>query len=160
MLSPEIYSFLAAAGAQFKVHDHSPIVSFSDAKSVLPFDPGSMVKGLAFTLPNQAYAIVGMCAADRADYKKIADTLGIRRTDLGATEPEEVVQTLHMMPGGVVPLPINGASVVFDLRVIELDTIYCGSGRTDTTLEIAAADLVRIAGSRFADLTKPQTPEE
>jgi Cys-tRNA(Pro)/Cys-tRNA(Cys) deacylase len=159
-LSPEIYSFLAAAEVKFKVHDHSPIVSFSDAKSVLPFDPGSMVKGLAFKLPNQAYAIVGMRAADRADYKKIADTLGIRRADLRAAAPEELVQTLHMMPGGVVPLPVNGASVVFDRRVIELGTIYCGSGRTDATLEIGAADLVRIAGSRFADLTKPQTPEE
>jgi Cys-tRNA(Pro)/Cys-tRNA(Cys) deacylase len=86
-LSPEIYSFLAAAEVTFKVHDHSPIVSFSDAKSVLPFDPGSMVKGLAFKLPNQAYAIVGMRAADRADYKKIADALGIRRADLKAAEP-------------------------------------------------------------------------
>ena len=119
-----------------------------------------MVKGLAFKLPNQAYAIVGMRAADRADYKKIADTLSIRRADLRAAAPEKLVQTLHMMPGGVVPLPVNGASVVFDRRVIELGTIYCGSGRTDATLEIGAADLVRIAGSRFTDLTKPQTPEE
>ena len=82
---------------KFNVHDHSPIVSFSDAKSVLPFDPGSMVKGLAFKLPNQAYAIVGMRATDRADYKKIADALGIRRTELRAAEPEELVQTLHMI---------------------------------------------------------------
>jgi prolyl-tRNA editing enzyme YbaK/EbsC (Cys-tRNA(Pro) deacylase) len=65
-----------------------------------------------------------------------------------------------MMPGGVVPLPIHGASVVFDQRVMELGTIYCGSGRTDATLEILAADLVRIAGGRSADLTKPQAPQE
>jgi len=51
---------------------------------LLPFDPGCMVKGLAFKLPNQAYAIVGTRATDRADYKKIADALGIRRTDLRA----------------------------------------------------------------------------
>jgi prolyl-tRNA editing enzyme YbaK/EbsC (Cys-tRNA(Pro) deacylase) len=43
---------------------------------------------------------------------------------------------------------------------MELGTIYCGSGRTDATLEIVAADLVRIAGGRSADLTKPQAPEE
>jgi len=51
-LNPEIYSLLAAAEVKFKVHDHSPVVTFSDAKSVLPFDPSSMVKGLAFKLPN------------------------------------------------------------------------------------------------------------
>jgi len=39
-----IYSLLAAAEVHFMIHDHSPIVSFSDAKSVLPFDLGSMVK--------------------------------------------------------------------------------------------------------------------
>jgi Cys-tRNA(Pro)/Cys-tRNA(Cys) deacylase len=159
-LSPEIHSFLEAAEVTFEIHHHSPIISFSDAKSVLPFDPSSMVKGLAFKLPNQAYAIVGMRAADRADYKKIADALGIRRADLKAAEPEELLQTLHMMPGGVVPLPINGASVVFDRRVLNLGTIYCGSGRTHATLEMSAADLVRIAGGRSADLTKSQDLEE
>ncbi len=119
-----------------------------------------MVKGLAFKLPNKAYVILGMCAADRADYKKIADALGARRADLKAAEPEDLLQTLHMMPGGVVPLPINGASVVFDRRVLDLGTIYCGSGRTDATLEISAADLVRVAGGKSADLTKSQAAEE
>jgi|SRR5580658_6775298 Cys-tRNA(Pro)/Cys-tRNA(Cys) deacylase len=101
-----------------------------------------------------------MRAADRAIYKKIANALGVRRTDLRAAAPEELVQSLHMMPGGLIPLSINGASVVFDQRVIELGTIDCGSGRTDATLEIEADDLVRIAGGRSADLTNPQAPEE
>jgi Cys-tRNA(Pro)/Cys-tRNA(Cys) deacylase len=61
-------TFLAAAGVTFKVHGHSPIVSFSDAKSVLPFDPGSMLKGLAFNFSNQTYAIIGLRADDRHFY--------------------------------------------------------------------------------------------
>jgi Cys-tRNA(Pro)/Cys-tRNA(Cys) deacylase len=159
-MSPEVRIFLAAAEVPFKVHNHPPIVSFADAKAVLPFDPDAMVKGLAFKLPNQSYAIIGMRADGRADYKKIADALGIRRSDLKAAEAEDLVQTLHMVPGGVVRLPINGASVIFDKNVIGLTAIFCGSGCTDATVEIAASDLVKIAGGRVADLTKAPTPEE
>ena len=136
----------------FKVHRHTPIISYADAKAVLPFDPGAMVKALAFRLPNGAYAIVGM----RADYKKIADALGIRRADLRAAEADDLSRDLDMAPGGVVPLPIYGAAVLFDRMVLDLEIIYCGTGRTDATLEIASRDLVRVAGGKAADLRKAE----
>lgn len=153
-MSPEIEAFLSAAGVAFKVHDHAPITSFADAKAALPFDPGAMVKGLAFRLTDGTYAIIGMRADTRADYKKIADALGVRRADLRAAEAEELGRDLGMMPGGVTPLPINGVKVLFDRKVLDLDVIFCGTGRTDATLEIAGGDLVRIAGGRTADVVK------
>jgi Cys-tRNA(Pro)/Cys-tRNA(Cys) deacylase len=154
-VSPGIRRYLEGSGVAFAVHAHAPIVSFADAKATLPFDPGAMVKGLAFRLPDGTYAIIGMRADSRADYKKIADALGIRRADLRAAEGDDIARDLDMTPGGVVPLPINGATVLFDQAVPDLGAIYCGTGRTDATLEIAAADLVRIAGGRTADLAKP-----
>jgi Cys-tRNA(Pro)/Cys-tRNA(Cys) deacylase len=113
-----------------------------------------VVKGLAFRLVDGTYAIIGMRAETRADYKKIADALGIGRAKLKAAESADLIRDLHMTPGGVVPLPINGAAVVFDRQVLELDAVYCGTGRPDSTLEIASSDLVRIAGGKAADLTK------
>lgn len=153
-MSPTVQEFLVAAGVNFEIHSHPPIVSFADAKAILPFDPRAMVKGLAFRISDHGYAIVGMRADGRADYKKIADALGIRRSDLKAAEPDELVSMLHMVPGGVVPLPINGAEVLFDQQVLDLDIIFCGTGRSDATLEIKAHDLVRIAGGKVANLSK------
>lgn len=60
-----------------------------------------------------------------------------------------------MAPGGVAPLPINGATVVIDRRAAALTTILCGTGRNDAILEITAAELIRIAGAAISDVAKP-----
>ncbi len=153
-MSPAVQQFLSDHDVAFQLHTHAPTTSFEEAKSNLPFDPNAMVKGLAFRLPDGNYAIVAMRGGDRADYKKIADALGIRRADLRAAAADDLTQDLDMMPGGVVPLPINGAVVLFDRAVLELGTIYCGTGRTDSTMQIAGNVLVRVAGSRAEELTK------
>jgi Cys-tRNA(Pro)/Cys-tRNA(Cys) deacylase len=153
-MSPAIQRFLSDHNVTFQLHTHAPTTSFEAAKSNLPFDPNAMVKGLAFRLPDGNYAIAAMRGGDRADYKKIADALGIRRADLRAAAADDLAQDLDMMPGGVVPLPINGAVVLFDRAVLDLDTIYCGTGRTDTTMEIAGNVLIRLGGGRAGDLTK------
>lgn len=153
-MSPEIQQFLADAVVPYTLHSHAPIVSFSDAIATLPFDPGAMVKGLAFRLPDGGYLIAAMRGGDRADYKKIADAAGVRRADLRAAEADDIVRDLGMVPGGISPLPIHGATVMFDQAVAALHTVFCGAGRTDTTLEIAAIDLLRVASGRVAPLTK------
>lgn len=153
-MSPEIQRFLAEHGVKFTLHNHAPIVSFTDAVASLPFPPDAMVKGLAFRLPGGVYLIVAMRGGDRADYKKIADAAGVRRADLRAAEAEDIVRDLGMVPGGISPLPINGATVLFDDAAAALATVFCGAGRTDTTLEIAGADLLRLSGGRIAALTK------
>ena len=153
-MSPAIQRFLDEHGVAFQLHSHAPTTSFDAAKSSLPFDPHAMVKGLAFRLPDGRYAIAAMRGEDRADYKKIADAFGIRRADLRAAAADDLTRDLDMMPGGVTPLPIGGAVVLFDRGVVGLDMIYCGTGRTDTTMQIAGGILVRIAGGRVEDLTK------
>jgi Cys-tRNA(Pro)/Cys-tRNA(Cys) deacylase len=153
-MSPEVRDFLDAAGIQYRTHAHAPLVSFDDARTVLPFDPGSMVKGLVFRTPSGAFAIVALRGADRADYKKIADALGIRRADLRAADPADVEAELGMQLGGIVPLPINGAAVLIDQAVAALDRIFCGSGRNDVTLELEAQDLVGIARDRVGAYAK------
>ncbi|MGH7125438.1 MAG: aminoacyl-tRNA deacylase [Stellaceae bacterium] len=153
-MSPEVRAFLDAAGVPYRTHPHAPLVSFEDAKVILPFDPGSMVKGLVFRTPSGAFAIVALRGADRADYKKIADALGVRRADLRAADPADVEAELGMQLGGVVPLPINGAVVLIDQAVASLGTVYCGSGRNEVTLELKAQDLLRTADGRVGIYAK------
>jgi len=159
-VSPEVRAFLEAANISFRTHPHAALVSFEDAKTVLPFDPGSMVKGLVFRTPSGAFAIVALRGADRADYKKIADALGVRRADLRAADPTDVEAELGMRLGGIVPLPINGALVLIDQGVARLGTIFCGSGRNDVTLEVKAKDLLRIAAGRVSIYAKAAPQEQ
>ena len=153
-MSPEVRAFLENAGIPYRTHAHAPLVSFEEAKTVLPFDPGAMVKGLVFRTPRETFAIVALRGADRADYKKIADALGIRRADLRAADPADVAAELGMQLGGIVPLPIEGALVLIDQAVAELGTIYCGSGRNDVTLELDARDLLRVGAGRVGGFAK------
>jgi Cys-tRNA(Pro)/Cys-tRNA(Cys) deacylase len=152
----EVETFLVAAGVDHKIHRHTSVVSYAEAKAALPFDPDASVKGLVFRLPSGGYAIIAMRGDGRADYKKIANALGVRRSDLKPATEAELVRDLGMTPGGVAPLPLGGATVLFDDRTLDLDVVYCGAGRPDATLEIKRADLVRVAGGAVADLTKAQ----
>jgi Cys-tRNA(Pro)/Cys-tRNA(Cys) deacylase len=157
-MSPEVRAFLDATGIPYRTHSHAPLVSFEASKTVLPFDPDAMVKGLVFRTPGGAFAIVALRGADRADYKKIADALSIRRADLRAADPADVAAELGMQLGGVVSLPIKGALVLVDQAVAGLGTIFCGSGRNDVTLELGAADLLRISGGRVGGYAKAAGP--
>jgi Cys-tRNA(Pro)/Cys-tRNA(Cys) deacylase len=154
-MSPEVRVFLEAASIPYRIHHHAPLVSFEEAKTVLPFDPNAMVKGLVFRTSGGAFVIVALRGADRADYKKIADALGVRRADLRAADPADVEAELGMQLGGIVPLPIKGARVLIDQSVAALDTIFCGSGRSDVTLELSVQDLLRIAADRVGAYAKP-----
>jgi Cys-tRNA(Pro)/Cys-tRNA(Cys) deacylase len=153
-MSPEVHRLLVAAGVDFTVHRHAPVVSYEEAKAALPFDPATMVKGLAFRAADGRYAIVAMQAAHRADYKRIADALGIRRADLRMATAEEISADLDMQAGGVVPVPVNDAIVLLDRAVLDLDVIICGTGRDDATLEIAGPDLVRVAAGTIGDFAR------
>jgi Cys-tRNA(Pro)/Cys-tRNA(Cys) deacylase len=154
-MSPEVRAFLEAKGIRYRTHSHAPLVSFEEAKTVLPFDPDAMVKGLVFRTRADAFAIVALRGADRADYKKIADALSIRRADLRAPDPADVAAELGMQLGGIVPLPIKGALVLVDHAVAGLGTIFCGSGRNDVTLELAASDLLWVSAGRVGGYAKP-----
>jgi len=151
--TPTVHTLLAAAGVEYRLHAHRPAVSFADALEYLSFDPRFAVKALAFRLPDGGYALVGLRGADRADYKAIADALGIRRADLRLAEAADVERDLGVEPGGVAPLPFAGATVLLDRRVVDLEIAYCGAGRSDMTLEIAPGDLMRL-GAQVGDFAR------
>lgn len=138
----------------FTTLDHRPLISFEDAKQILPDRTADMVKGLTFRGADGGLAIVALCAADRADYKKIADVLGMRRADLKLAEPELVKRELDMEAGGIVPLPISGARVLVDRAVTRLDEVVCGSGRNTTTLVISRDVWLAVAEAALGDFAK------
>lgn len=153
-MSPEIERLLRSADMTYRLHHHAPILTYAAAKAVLPFDARAMIKSLAFRLPDGSYAIAALRGDSRADYKKIADALGVSRADLKVAAADDLARDLDMIPGAIAPLPVDGAAVLFDDQVLALDTVFCGTGCVGETLEIDGRDLVRVGGGRAADLTK------
>jgi prolyl-tRNA editing enzyme YbaK/EbsC (Cys-tRNA(Pro) deacylase) len=78
-----------------------------------------MVKGLAFAMPHGNIAIIALRATDRANYRKISDTLGVRRADLRMATPEELETTVGMQVGGVATIPVDNAEIYVDRAVLE-----------------------------------------
>jgi len=152
-MSPAVKRFLEERGARYAVETHAPLISFDDAKTILSLDPEKMVKGLTFARPG-GFAIVALRAADRADYKKIADALGLRRADLWLADAERVRKELDMEQGGIVPLPIGSARVLIDRAVLGLDEIICGTGRNTATLIIGRDVWLGVADGEVGDFAK------
>jgi Cys-tRNA(Pro)/Cys-tRNA(Cys) deacylase len=58
-----------------------------------------------------------------------------------------------MEVGSVSPIPLReGISVFFDTRVPIDETVFCGIGRADRTLEIQLTDLVDITEGKVLPL--------
>jgi Cys-tRNA(Pro)/Cys-tRNA(Cys) deacylase len=135
---------LTARGVPFTIHEHVAARTVADALERLPFSPDAYLKTVAFRLKAGGWVLAALRGADRVDYRGLAAALGVGRRDLHQLTPDEVAADLEYPIGGVGPVPTSSQTrTVFDaLAVEQLDTVYCGAGREDRTLEARIGDLV------------------
>ena len=139
-----LVEILERSGVPFVLHRHAPTRTMKDAQRNLSFEMARIVKTVAFRLRDGRLALAALSGVRRVDYPRLAALIGVNRRDLSPLSPEEVHDLLGVEPGSVSPLLAGkGLSVFIDDEVLSiLPTVYCGIGRSDRTLEIAAADLV------------------
>lgn len=155
MAYQKIKRVLDESGVDFAIHEHKPIQTFYDAKKYLPFPPQSTVKTIVFRLKDAFWILAAVRGPDRIDYRKLAVAFGVKRTDLRSVSSQEVSSSLGYEIGGVCPIPITeNIKVVFDSHLQEMDTIYCGGGRNDRTLQIQFDDLLHVSEGRVVPLVK------
>ncbi len=144
------------SGFPFTVHEHAPTRTVEEASS-LPFDVSRLVKAIAFRTATGAVVLAAIRGSARVDYARLAALAGVSRRELSSLSPGEVKGLLGVEPGSVSPIPLRADTlVVVDEAVLSLvPTLYCGVGRSDRTLEIAPADLVRLTGARAAAVARP-----
>ena len=128
----------------------------ADAEKDLSFDIGRIVKTVAFRIRDGRLVLAALRGTGRVDYPRLAALVGVNRRDLSPLSPEEVRELLGVEPGCVSPLmQLEGATVLIDDDVLTiLPTIYCGIGRSDRTLEIAAADLVALGNGSTGSFSR------
>lgn len=135
---------LEAAGIDFVLHTH-PAARTESELHLTGLDRSTSVKTLAFELPDGALALVGIRGPWRARYGAIAQALGVSRSKLRPAS-SDLLAAVGMEPGGVSPV-CDAASVVvlLDATIPGMGRVYCGGGTPETTLELDADDILRVA---------------
>ncbi|RIK46694.1 MAG: hypothetical protein DCC58_02420 [Chloroflexi bacterium] len=150
-----VLDILARGGVPYRLHQHQPLVSVDDYTGNTQFPVERMIKTLCFGAGSGWFLPV-LRALDRLDYAAAARAAGVRRPDLRLADTTAFGNATGWQPGGYAPFAVRAdMRVVFDLRVLTLPIVFCGSGRADLTLEIATADLFALVQAEFAQLAKP-----
>jgi Cys-tRNA(Pro)/Cys-tRNA(Cys) deacylase len=138
----------------FEIIEHDEITCVDDGISLLGFAGNRIIKTLGFDA-NGAYVFIAIQGYKRLDYKKLVQTLKIKRDKLKMLSPEIVENDLGYQKGGLSPLTSDARiSVYFDSGITEMDIVYCGIGTRDKTLKISPKNLIDISGGIVADLSK------
>ncbi len=152
-----ITALLNASNAAYTVHEHAPSVTIQDADANLWFAVERLVKTIAFRVKGKGYVLAALCGYQQVDYKKLAAVVGVNRTQIMRLTPAQIAAELGYVVGGVAPFAVTAQTqVMLDDGVLVWPTIYCGTGRTDRTLEIAPEELVRVTQATVTRLAKAQ----
>jgi Cys-tRNA(Pro)/Cys-tRNA(Cys) deacylase len=151
----ENLQLLQAAGIEFTTHVHEPFTTYQEMQDKLPFPADSWLKTMAFQVKDSFWILAGIRPPDRVDYKKLAAVFGVKRENIVAASPEEVETALGQEVGGVGPLSAReNVKVVIDKNLLTLDTVYCGMGRREITLEVKLNDLIQVSNAQIEAIVK------
>lgn len=154
-----IAALLTARDIPFRVHSHPTAATVAEAAARLPFPVDQFLKTLAFLARDEQWILVALRGRDRLDYRKLAAATGMRRADLRQPGPRELTTGLGMAVGGVSPFPPpGGALVIVDQAATSMDTVYCGIGPNDRTLEIGLRDLIDAVQARIEPIAQIAEP--
>ena len=154
-LYDQITAALTAAGVPYRIHEHAPSITIQDADTHLDFPVEQLLKTIAFRVKNRGWVLAALCGYAQVDYKRLAAAVGVSRDKLMRLAAEEVEAELGYPLGGVAPFAPNAQTeVLIDAGALGWPLVYCGTGRSDRTLEIAPRLLVGAAGARVAGLAK------
>jgi Cys-tRNA(Pro)/Cys-tRNA(Cys) deacylase len=151
----EIVELLKSEGVSFTMHSHPMLRTVADMDAFLPFPLENMLKTVAFRVKGGSLVLAANRGQERIDYRKVAAAFGVNRRALRSLSPDAVSAELSFPIGGVCPITLrDDVEVVIDEAVWTMESVYCGSGKPTATLEIGAADLVRLSRARVLSISR------
>ena len=157
-------AILAAAGTAHVVHEYEAPEPAGgrdrdarphyglDAAAALGVDPARIFKTLVASVDGRL--VVGVVpVSGELDLKALAEAAGGRRAELA--EPEAAQRATGSVVGGISPLGHRRPMPVYvDAGAAAFATIFVSGGRRGLQVELAPADLVRVAGATTARIAR------
>jgi Cys-tRNA(Pro)/Cys-tRNA(Cys) deacylase len=143
---------LRKAGVAFTLHsyEHDPRAEAfgEEAAAALGVAPERMFKTLIASVDGKlACAVVPV--AGRLDLKAFAAAVGGKRAELA--DPAAAARATGYVVGGISPLgQKTRLPVVVDSSAESFETVYVSAGKRGLQVQLAPADLVRLAGATTA----------
>jgi Cys-tRNA(Pro)/Cys-tRNA(Cys) deacylase len=150
-------AMVAKAKVEHRIHEyhHDPAApSYGlEAAEQLGVDPAGVFKTLVAEVDGRLVVAVVPVAA-RLDLKALAAAAGSRRAVMA--EPADAERATGYVVGGISPLGHRKSLPVFlDESMRDRPAVLVSAGRRGLQLELAPADLARLAGATFATLISP-----
>ncbi|HEY0397499.1 MAG TPA: Cys-tRNA(Pro) deacylase [Acidimicrobiia bacterium] len=150
-------AMVAKAKVEHRIHEyhHDPAApSYGlEAAEQLGVDPARVFKTLVAEVDGRLVVAVVPVAA-RLDLKALAAAAGSRRAVMA--EPADAERATGYVVGGISPLGHRKRLPVFlDESMRDRPAVLVSAGRRGLQLELAPADLARLAGATFATLISP-----
>lgn len=121
-----------------------------EAAQLLGLDPARVFKTLVAEVDGRLTVAV-VPVADSLDLKALAAAVGGKRARMADVADAE--RATGYVAGGISPLgQRKRLPTVVDSSAQELDTMFCSAGRRGLEVELAPADLARLAGAVFAPI--------
>jgi prolyl-tRNA editing enzyme YbaK/EbsC (Cys-tRNA(Pro) deacylase) len=158
-LETKITHLLDAAGVAYRRLPHTkPVFTVEEAAAQRGVVLEEMVKSILLQEKSQPrrYVMACLVGSDRLDPQAVRDYLA-RSGEwkrLTFASADEIKAVTGYTQGAVAPLGLPAAiPVIFDEAIARCEKVNISSGHLELGLELAQADLTRLAGAQFAPIT-------
>ena len=139
--------------AEYKVHEYEGgALSGVEVAATMGEDADSVYKTLVTVGSPRKYYVFVIPAAAELDLKKAAKAAGEKSVEMIAQR--ELFPLTGYVHGGCSPLGMKKAFPTFFHTQAQGQTIFVSGGKVGVQIEVSCADLLRLTGGSFADLTR------
>jgi len=159
--SDELLARFASWGLSYRLHEHVPLRTVEDAKSVedamqVPGEAAFRVKNLYLRDRKKRNWLVTVEQDRPVDLKALGQALGAPGLSFGSSD--RLMEFLGIRPGAVSPLAMitgapQGVRLVLDAALREANTVYVHPLVNDRTIAISRDDLLSFLDKVGADVT-------
>jgi Cys-tRNA(Pro)/Cys-tRNA(Cys) deacylase len=133
--------------------DKRETVHTADASEATGIDLRRITKNLVSRTSEGEYALLVLAGDRRVNLKAASRVLGAKNVRLVAFERASGISGYP--PGGTPSVGHRTRMrLVVDSEVAEMETFFCGGGRTDRLLELRAEDVIRLTDAIVAPISK------
>ena len=151
-----VMRMLDRAGVAYAAHEYAHAGGAVDGVTVaasLGQDPARVFKTLVTRGAGRDYFVFVIPVAAELDLKKAARSVGEKSVEM--IPVADINRVTGYVRGGCSPLGMKKPFVTrFDRTALDGPSILVSAGKIGFQIELAPADLIRLAGAQTADLTR------